>query len=98
MQSRIMLVDDANDVQIPVIRQLMVQPADNVQLGAALAVRFCRALENLLVRHDVALLTLQVSAKGAEYAAIDADVGRIEMLVDVVIGAVAVLALADEIG
>ena len=37
VQPRMGLVDDADDVQIPVVRQLVVQPADDVQLGGAAA-------------------------------------------------------------
>ncbi len=57
-----------------------------------------RALQDLLVGHDVAFRALQVGPERAEGAAVDADVGRVEMRVDVVIGDVAVLALADEVG
>ena len=54
--------------------------------------------QNLLVAHDVALGAFQVGPEGAEGAAIDADIGRVEMRVDVVIGEVAVLALAHQVG
>ncbi len=56
------------------------------------------ALEDLLVGHDVALRALQVGPESAEGAAVDADVGRVEVRVDVVVGEVAVLALADQVG
>ena len=92
------LVDDADDVQIPLVGQLVVQAADDVQLGGAAALGLGGALEDLLVGHDVALRALQVGPEGAEGAAVDADVGRVEVRVDVVIGEVAVLALADEVG
>ena len=35
MQTRMGLVDDADDVEIPLVGQLMVQTADDVQLGGA---------------------------------------------------------------
>ena len=38
VQPGIGLVDDADDVQVPVVRQLMVQPADDVQFGRAAAI------------------------------------------------------------
>ena len=91
-------MNNANDVEIPFIGQLMMQPADDVQLGGAARLSFLGPMQNLLVRHDVALLALQVGPEGAEDAAIDADVGRVEMRVDVVVGGVAVLALADGVG
>ena len=56
------------------------------------------AVEDLLVAHDVAFGALEVGTEGAEGAAIDADVRRVEVRVDVVIGVVAVPALADEVG
>ena len=40
----------------------------------------------------------QVGAKRAEDAAIDADVRRIEMRVDIVVGEVAIFPFAHEIG
>ena len=92
------LVDDADDVQIPLVGQLMVQAADDVQLGGAAALGLGGAVQDLLVGHHVALGALQVGPESAEGAAIDADVGRVEVRVDVVIGEVAVLALADEVG
>src|SRR4051812_22974865 len=36
MQPRMRLMDDLDNVSIPFIRQLMMQPADDVQLGRAL--------------------------------------------------------------
>ena len=55
-------------------------------------------LQDLLVGHHVALRALQVGPESAEGAAIDADVGRVEVRVDVVVGDVAVLALAHQVG
>ena len=54
--------------------------------------------EDLLVAHHVALGVAQVGAERTERAAIDADVRRVEVRVDVVVGDVAVLPLADEVG
>src|SRR6516225_5517335 len=75
----------------------MVQPADDVQPGRAAALGFAGTVKDLLVRHYVALLALQVGPKRAKDAAIDADVGRIQVRVDVVVRSVAVLALANHI-
>ena len=60
--------------------------------------RFAPAGEDLLVAHQVALGAAQVGAERAEHAAVDADVRRVQMRVDVVVGAVAVLPLADQVG
>ena len=98
MQPGIGLVQDADDVDVPVVLHLVVQPADDVHLGRAAIDRFLPASQNLLVGHQIALGAAQVGAKRAEDAAIDADVRRIQMRVDVVIGGVAVLPLADQVG
>ena len=49
VQPRMRLVDDADDVEIPVVGQLVVQAADDVQLGRAAALGLGGALEDLLV-------------------------------------------------
>ena len=77
---------------------LMVQSADDVHLRAAVLDRLGPAGEDLLVAHDVALGIAQIGAKRAEHAAVHAHVRRIEVRVDVVVGGVAVLALANEVG
>ena len=68
---------------------ISVQPLSTASLAAG---------EDLLVAHHVALRVAQVGAERAEHAAIDADVGRVEVRVDVVVGEVAVLPLADQVG
>src|SRR6185437_13603898 len=98
VQPRIGLVQNANDVQIPLVLHLVVQAADDVHLGAAALDRLAAALENLLVAHQITLRIAQVRTERAERAAIDADVRRVQMGIDVVVGEVAVLALADRIG
>jgi hypothetical protein len=92
------LVDDADDVQVPLVGELVVQAADDVQLRGAAPLGLGRPLQDLLVGHHVALRALQVGPEGAEGAAIDADVCRVEMGVDVVVGELSVLALADPVG
>jgi len=91
------LVDNAHDIQIPLEGQLMMQAADDVQLGRTAPLGFGSAVENLIVGHDVTLGAFQVRTERTESAAIDAYVRRIEVRVDVVIGKAPVLAFADEI-
>ena len=98
MQLGIGLVQDADDVHVPVVAALMVEAADDVHLGAAVFDGFGPAGDYLLVAHCVTLWVAQVGAKRTEDAAVDADVRRVEMCVDVVVREVAVLALADKIG
>ncbi len=98
VQLGIGVVQQADDVDVPVVLPLVVQAADDVHLGAAVLDRLGAAGEDLLVAHHVALRVAQVGAERAEHAAIDADVRGVEVRVDVVVGEVAVLALADEVG
>ena len=85
-------------LQVPVVFALMMQAADDVHFGAAVLDGFAAAGEDLLVGHQVTLGVAQIGAERAEHAAIDADVRRVEVRVDVVVGDVAVLPLADEVG
>ncbi len=98
VQPGVVAVDDADHIEVPLVGQLMMQAANDVQLRGAAALGLGGTLEDLLIAHDVALLALQVGPEGAEGAAVDTDIGRVEVGVDVVVGEVAVLALADEIG
>src|SRR5207245_8805093 len=54
--------------------------------------------QNLLVAHDIPLRALEVRAESAKDAAVDADVGGIDMRIDIVIAEVTVLAFANEVG
>ncbi len=98
VQLGIGLVQDANDVDVPLVRHLVMQAADDVHLGAAVLDRLAAALQDLLVAHHVPFRVAQIGAESAEDAAVDADVRRIQMRIDVVIREVAVLALADDVG
>ncbi len=56
------------------------------------------ASENLLVAHQVAFVATQIGPKRTEHAAINADVGRVQVRVDVVVRGVAVDPLAHQVG
>ncbi len=98
MQLRIVIVQQPHQVQIPIEFHLMVQPADDVHFGAAGIDRFLPASQNLLVAHQVAFGFAQIGAKRAENAAVHAHVRGIQVRVDVVVGEVAVLPLAHQVG
>jgi hypothetical protein len=98
VQLRKMVVQQANQVEIPVELLLVMQAADDVHFGAAGVDRLLAAGQNLLVAHQIAPRIAEIRAKRAEDAAIDADVRGVEMRVDVVKGAVAVFPLAHQIG
>lgn len=92
------LVDDSDDVDVPVEILLVMQAADDMNLCCAGRFRFECSLANHIVRERVAALGLQIRSECTEDAAIDADVRRVEMDVGVVEREVAVLSLAHGIG
>src|ERR1700681_2160248 len=55
VQLGIGLVQDANEIEIPLVFALMVEAADDVHLGAAGGGRLGAASQDLLVAHGVAL-------------------------------------------
>lgn len=95
---RVGFVDDSDDVDVPVEILLVMQAADDVDLGRSGGFCFERAFANHVVRECVAALGFQVGAERAEDAAINADVRRVEMDVGVVEREVAVFPLAHRIG
>ena len=98
MQTRIRFVQDLDDIEIPFDRHLVMQAADDVHLGATVFHGLGAPFENLFVAHQVPARVLQIGTKRAEDAAIDADVRRVQMRVDVVIRIVAIDPLADDVG
>ena len=85
--------------QIPVERQLRMQAADDVELGDRFASspRPARC-PDLVERHRVRLRIARLLAERAEPAAGHADVGRIDVAVDVEVRDVAVQPLAHDVG
>ena len=59
-------MDDLDDVEIPLVRQLVVQPADDVQFGRALAVGLGGPLDDLLVASSRSPSALFRSARKAQ--------------------------------
>jgi hypothetical protein len=98
VQVREVLVERADDAAVPLVFGLMVEPADDVELSAAVVDRLLSPLADLLLVHEVALRRAEIGAERAERATVDADVRGVEVGVDIVVGGVAVLPLADEIG
>ena len=91
-------MQNTHDVDVPIEIAHVVQPADDVHFGATVFDCFLPTGEDLLIAHHVTLRVAQVGAERTEYAAVNANVRWVEMRVDVVIGEVAVFALANEIG
>ena len=97
MERGVGVVEDPDDVQIPVVVFLMVETAHDVHLGGARLHCLAAPGQNLLVAHHVAALVAQVGPEGAERAAVDAHVRGVQVRVDVVVADVAVFPLADEV-
>ena len=76
-----------------------MKPPDDMEFGDVLLLKsFPRLLGNLLVGElESALFPLE-TGKGAEFTGGVTDVGVIDVSVDVVVGAVAVLFFADQVG
>ena len=91
-------MQDANDIQIPVVILLVVEAPDDMHLGAARLNGLAAPGQYLLVIHPVAAVFPQVGAEGAEDAAIHADICRVEVGVDVVVAGVAVFSFPDKVG
>jgi hypothetical protein len=98
VQVGVFVVNDPNDVQIPLVRLQVVQSADDVEFGRPAFSGSHGPFEDLLVAHHVAAGGLQIGPEGAELAPVDADVRRVQVGVDVVIRGVAVLPFADGVG
>src|SRR5512144_2349275 len=98
MHLREALLQPAESFAVPVERQLGVQTADNVKLRDRFTPAAPSRLPHLFERHGVRPLVLHSLSEGTEAAACDANVGGIDVAVDVEVGDVAVTPLADEVG
>ena len=76
----------------------MMKPSDDVHLGATVFESLAPASENLLVAHRISPLVAQVGPKRAERTPIDADIGRVEVCIDIEIRPIAVFPFANQIG
>ena len=97
MDVRLDALEPAQQLRVIVPRQVRVQAVDHVDFGERLVGALAQLVPRLLERHRVrALVAGLQSREGAEEAACDADVGRLETDVVVVerLRAVAFFALA----
>ena len=79
-------------------RQVGMQSADDVKLRDRLGVAGSGRLERLVERHGVSAGRIFLAAEGAQAARGHANVGRIDVAIDVEIRLVAMHALADRVG
>jgi len=79
-------------------RQVRMQSADDVEFGDGLAVSGGGGFERLVERHGVGAGSVFLAAESAEAAGRDADIGGIDVAIDVEIRLAAMHALADVVG
>ncbi len=94
---RAALLESAHQVEEILERQIGVQAADQMELRGAFAGALFGALVNFFEREGVSTRSVRVAAKRAQPAMGHADVGRIDVPVDVVIAHVPVAFFADGI-
>ena len=80
------LLQAAQHLAEPVQRQFRMQAADDVELGDRFAPAFAGAVPDLFERHGVGLGIAHALAEGAQAATGHADVGGIDVAVDVEVG------------
>ena len=86
MNLRVILIQELNDVAIPLVGLLMMQTAHDVHLRASVISRLLTAGKNLLVTHHIPFRVAKVATKRTKAATVDADVGRIQMCIDIEVG------------
>ncbi len=91
VQRRVVGADGGEHLQVEVEGELGMQPADHVDLRRPGRRRLGALLQDVVQRQGVAPLVLHPLGKGAEGAAVDADVGVVDVAVDVEVDLVAVL-------
>src|SRR3981189_488815 len=97
MNVRMALLEATDEFEKIFERQIRVQTTDDVKFSGAFANALLGALVNFIQRKCVRAGGVWIAAECAEFAVRDADVGRIDVPVDVVIGDAAMFFLADVI-
>ena len=98
MHLRKALLQAGAEIEEILKRQVGMQSADDVKFGDGLAVSGSGGFESFIERHGVGAGSVLLAAEGAQAAGRDANVGGIDVSVDVEIRLVAVHALANVIG
>ena len=90
-------MENSDHVAVPIKLLLVMQTSDNMHLRTAIVDRFLSSAEDIVITHDVPFGAPKIGAEGTEVTTIDADVGGIQMGVDVVVGIIAVDPLTNQI-
>ena len=92
------LFQSVDEFQEIVERQIGMEAADDVKFGGAFADALSRAFVNFFERESVSAGRAGIAAKSAKLAVSDANVGGIDVAVDVVIRDVAMALFANIVG
>src|SRR6266852_1375520 len=92
------LLQATNQLQEIVEGQIGVQTADDVEFRGAFADALLGALVNFLQGKGVGARGARIASEGAELAMRHANVGGVDVAIDVEIGDVAMALLADVVG
>ena len=95
MHLRKALFQAAQHLAVPVQRQLGMQAAHDVEFGDGFAIALAGLVPDLFKRHRVCLGIALLLAERAQLATGHADIGRIDVAIDVEVSLVAVQPLAD---
>src|SRR5256885_8784480 len=95
MHARAALLEPTNQLKKMVEGEVRMQATDNVEFGGAFPDALLRALISFFEREGVRARGVRVAPKGAKFAVRYANVRRINVPVDVVIGDVAMPLFAD---
>ena len=91
------LFEPGDEIKKILERQIGMQSAHNVKFGHGFAVAGSRGLEGFFQCHRVSPRRVLLAAESAQTAGGHADVGRIQVAIDVEIRSVAMQSLADVI-
>ena len=98
MQLREILVQQPDHVAVPLVFPLVMQATDDMQFSTTVVRRFLATSDDLFVRHHVAFVAAKIRTERAKVATVNADVGRVQVSVNVVVGRVAIFSLAHQVG
>ena len=98
MHVRVALLESADQLQEEIERQIGMQAANDVKLGGAFTHALIGAFVHFFEGESVRAGRTGVASKRAKLAMGHADVGGIDVAVDVVISDVAMALFADEVG
>ena len=98
MNLRKALLEAGDEIEKILEGQIGMQSADDVKFRDSFVVAGGRGFEGLFKSHRVRAGRIFLSSKGTQAARGHADIGRIQMAIDVEVSAIAMHALADVIG